>query len=184
MTLKETFSSIFEGFAIQVREPVPPSVLQRSLAPVLDNGWTISPFGDRVNNLATRFDLTPIERKLSVSEAWQLTYRLRSLPGVLYAEPLFEVAVSGRPDWRAELNPELLAAESFQEAVDPGLLLCGIGANFEHLRESDDFEWSLKQMHVPEAWNRFFPDGGKLPGEGTVIGHPDTGYQLLLQRGD
>lgn len=175
--MAEIFSSVFEGFAIQVSEPVSVPVLQDLLAPVLGSGWNVNPFGDRVNDLATRFDVTPIEQKISVSEAWQLTYRLRSLPGVLYAEPLFEVAVSGRPDWRGEVNPELLAAESFQEAVDPGLLLCGIGANFRHLDESNEFEWSLKQMHVLEAWNRFFPDGGKLPGEGIVIGHPDTGYQ-------
>lgn len=177
MEEQQAFRSNFEGFAIQVTKPIQEDALQASLAPVLGSEWIINPFGDRVNNLATRFDVTPIENKISVSEAWQLTYRLRSLPGVLYAEPLFEVAVSGRPDWRAELNPELLAAESFQEAVAPGLLLCGTGANFQHLRESDESDWSLKQMHVPEAWDKFFSDAGKLPGQGIVIGHPDTGYQ-------
>lgn len=35
---------------------------------------TVSPCGDYTNGLTTRFDLTLVEHKLSVSEAWQTTY--------------------------------------------------------------------------------------------------------------
>lgn len=177
MGKQEAFQSVFEGFAIQVSKPTQGSTIQAVLASVLDSGWTVSPFGDHTDGRATRFDVTSSEHKLSVSEAWQMTYHLRSLPGVLYAEPLFEVAVSGRPDWNVALAPDLLASERFEEAFDPGLVLCGTGPNFEDLPESEEPEWSLKQMRVPEAWARFFPDSAKLPGQGVIIGHPDTGYQ-------
>ena len=35
------------------------------------------------------------------------------------------------------------------------------------------FEWSLDQLKVKEAWALF---GSDAPGEGIVIGHPDTGF--------
>lgn len=178
MGKQEAFQSVFEGFAVQVSEPIQGSALQAELASVLGSGWTASLFGDRTDGRATRFDVTSSEHRLSVSEAWQMSYRLRAIPGVLYAEPLFEVAVSGRPDWNVALAPDLLASKRFEEAFDPGLVLCGAGPNFKDLLESDEPEWSLQQMHVPEAWARFFPDSTKLPGQGVVIGHPDTGYQI------
>lgn len=175
--MEQPFHSNFEGFAIQVREPMQEPAVQALVATVLGSGWTASPFGDRLNGLATRFDLTSAEHQLSVSEAWQMTYRLRALPGITYAEPLFEVAVSGRPDWNIEPTLETLEAERFAAAIDAGQLLCGLGPNVQHLLESGAPEWSLEQMRVPQAWVRFFPDAAKLPGQGVVIGHPDTGYQ-------
>ncbi len=175
--MDQPFHSNFEGFAIQVREPMQEPAVQALVATVLGSGWTASPFGDRINGLATRFDLTSAEHPSSVSEAWQMTYCLRALPGVIYAEPLFEVAVSGRPDWNMEPALDTLEAERFSAAIDAGQLLCGLGPNVQHLPESGAPEWSLEQMRVPQAWARFFPDATKLPGQGVVIGHPDTGYQ-------
>jgi thermitase len=177
MDEQEAFQSVFEGFAVQVTNPIQESALEASLVPVLGTGWTAASFGDCTDGKATRFDVTSLEHKLSVSEAWQMSYQLRAIPGVLYAEPLFEVAISGRPDWNVALAPDLMATGRFEEAFDPGLVLCGAGPNFPHLRESETPEWSLQQMRVPEAWARFFPDSTKLPGQGVVIGHPDTGYQ-------
>jgi serine protease len=177
MGKQEAFQSVFEGFAIQVSRSTQESTLQTALASVLGSGWAVNPFGDRTDGKATRFDVTSSERKLSVSEAWQMSYQLRAVPGVLYAEPLFEVAISGRPDWNVALAPDLMVTGRFEEAFDPGLVLCGAGPNFKNLPESEEPEWSLKQMRVPEAWARFFSDSTKLPGQGVVIGHPDTGYQ-------
>ena len=37
-------------------------------------------------------------------------------------------------------------------------------------------EWALDQCKVPQAW-QLIRDAGKLPGEGIVIGHPDSGYR-------
>jgi serine protease len=168
---------IFEGFSIWVREPLDEADVQSVLGSVFGVGWEVSPFGDRTDNLSTGFDLTSSSQRLSVGEAWDLSYRLRELPGVIHAEPLFEAALSGRPDWYQDVTPEMLTSERIESAIDLGAKLCGSGPDFHHLKESDPPEWSIELMKVPSAWQRFFPDGGKSPGEGVVIGHPDTGFQ-------
>ena len=113
MGKQEAFQSVFEGFAIQVNRSTQESTLQAALSSVLGFGWAVNPFGDRTDGGATRSDVNSSEHRLSVSEAWQMSYRLRTIPGILYAEPLFEVAVSGRPDWNVALAPDLLASECF-----------------------------------------------------------------------
>ncbi len=168
---------IFEGFSIWVREPLDESEIQLVLESELGGDWEVSPFGDRTGNLSTGFDLTSPSQQLSVGEAWDMSYRLRELPEVIHAEPLFEAAVSGRPDWYQDVTPEMLTPERLESATDLGAKLCGSDPNFRHLEESDAPEWSLELMKVPEAWQHFFPEGSKLPGEGIVIGHPDTGFQ-------
>jgi serine protease len=183
--------SIFEGFSIWVRSPMQVSDVRDVLLPIIGSEWEIKAFGDRADNLSTAFDLTSSSQRLSVGEAWDLSYRLRELPGVIHAEPLFEAAVSGRPDWYQDVTPEMLTSERIESAIDLGAKLCGSGSDFPHLKESDPPEWSLELMKVPSAWQRFFPDGGKSPGEGVVIGHPDTGFQpnpeilpnLLIDKG-
>jgi thermitase len=177
MARQAVFESAFEGFAVQVANPIQESTLKELLMPVLDSDWSVKPFGDRTDSGATRFDVTSSRHQFSVSEAWQTSYQLRSVPGILYAEPLFEVAVSGRPDWNIAPDPDLLASESFAEAFDPGLTLCGSSPKFKDLPESENPEWSLEQMSVPQAWAHFFPNADQLPGQGVVIGQPDTGYQ-------
>jgi serine protease len=183
---------IFEGFSIWVREPLDEADVQSVLGSVFGVGWEVSPFGDRTTgNLSTGFDLTSSTQQLSVGEAWDLSYRLRELPEVMHAEPLFEAAVSGRPDWYQEITPEMLASEQIEAAINLGSKLFGSGSDFPHLKESDPPEWSLELMKVPSAWQRFFPDGNKQPGQGVVIGHPDTGFQpnpeilpnLLIDKG-
>jgi serine protease len=180
---------IFEGFSIWFRDSLHESDVQSLVTPVLGDGWEAEPFGDRTENTATRFDVTSAKHALSVSDAWQMTYQLRAMPTVLHAEPLFEAAIAGRVDWNAAAAPDLSADERSGEAVDPRLLMSG--AKSKDLPESDDPEWSVKQIRILEAWARFFPDSDKLPGQGIVLGHPDTGYQahpeivanLLLDRG-
>lgn len=185
------FDPLFEGFAIQLHDRLSVSAVSALVTRVIGSGWEASPFGDRIDNLSTGFDLTSSSQQLSVGEAWDLSYRLRNLPGVIHAEPLFEAAVSGRPDWYQDVTPEMLTSERIESAIDLGSKLCGSGSDFPHLKESDPPEWSLELMKVPSAWQRFFPDAGKSPGEGVVIGHPDTGFQpnpeilpnLLIDKG-
>ena len=104
LAILKMLDSIFEGFSIWVREPLDKADVQSVLGSVFGVGWEVSPFGDRTDNLSTRFDLTSSSHQLSVGEAWDLFYRLRKLHGVIHAEPLFEAAVSGRPDWYQDVT--------------------------------------------------------------------------------
>jgi len=100
-----------------------------------------------------------INSEFSIAQAWELVYRLRRVPGVIYAEPRFSLLMpnerTGRP------GPEKALEER----------------EIEHLpSKTKNPEWSLSQMRVQDAWQEFFTSQGKEPGEGVVIGHPDTGY--------
>lgn len=143
----------FEGFFLQM---VMPGLEQRAreIVAALGSDWEVKPIGDNL----TEFEVIPKGDVLSVKEAWTRTYYLRSLPGVVYAEPLFTVPI---PD-RSDRNHQLM-----QQEADP---------QPQNLNESSDPDWSLKQLRVFEAWSRFFPDPNQLPGHGIIIGHPDTGY--------
>lgn len=182
---------IFEGFSIWFRDPLHGSNVQSLMTQVLGDAWEARAFGDRSDDLSKSFDLTSSNRQVLVGEAWDLSYQLRELPEVLYAEPLFEAAISGRPDWNQDISFENLTPQQLESAILRGADICGSGPDFPHLKASDHPEWSLELMQVPSAWQRFFPEGGKQPGEGVVIGHPDTGFQpnpeilpnLLIDRG-
>jgi thermitase len=91
--------------------------------------------------------------KLSPAEAWDCSYILRALPGVLYVEPL--------------VNRSVVQIEG----------PTSLWSRSADLAESNNSDWSLKQTHIFAAWDLFqqrFPN--KVPGDGVVIGHPDTGY--------
>lgn len=150
---------IFEAFAVEVADARAKARMTNLLKDVLGEGWTIRQFGDR----KTDFELTIVGGKLSTRQAWDATYALRALPGVVYAEPLFATSISDNPNWLNEAG-----GASQPLAAAPG---------DAHLPESEKPEWSLGVMRVTEAWRRFFPNPSKPPGHGVRIGHPDTGYQ-------
>lgn len=167
MSANETLAAriaepVFEGFFLQL---VLPDMEQRAREGVVENlgaGWELKPIGDA----STQFEVFQPRRAteqghtLSVKQVWETTYRLRSAPGVVDAEPLFGVPLPERPIHNVgEFSTEAAAAFSLNE----------------HVPESDDAHWSLNEMHVFQAWAEFFPD--KLPGQGIIIGHPDTGYR-------
>jgi hypothetical protein len=166
-------SAVFEGFFVEMVLPDMKAAIESVVRDNLGATWQIKPIGDRL----TQFEVLP-KKDLSsdssalIKQAWEATYRLRGAPGVVDAEPLFGVPVPDRPVHKME---EFMPAAAF-------------GMN-EDLPESNEPEWGLRQLHVLEAWNDFFP--AKTPGEGIVIGHPDTGYRrhpeivdnLLVERG-
>jgi serine protease len=90
---------------------------------------------------------------VSPADAWTLTYALRDRPGVLYAEPLFELKSEAQFPRAEPLT------RSARGDHDPGT--------------AEDCEWSQKRLRVPEAWSLFGP---RRPGAGIRVGHPDTGY--------
>jgi serine protease len=107
---------------------------------------------------ATRRGKRRLPVRVSLADAWDLTYRLRTQPEVVYAEPLLTVDDTQQhpePTARARARAALPAGEQ----DDPGT--------------ADDCEWSLKTLRVPEAWALF---GNREPGGDIIVGHPDTGY--------
>lgn len=156
-TIPDRFAPALEGFAVRMVRAGLKGKVREIVIRELGRGWKIAPFGDD----GTSFEITPRNLRkhvLPVSQAWQKTYRLRGLPGVLYAEPLFSVPLPGDP------------------ATDEGREGTVVGE--EPLVESNDPDWILKEMTVLKAWQRFFPTPDKIPGNSVVIAHPDTGYRL------
>jgi subtilisin family serine protease len=113
----------------------------------------LRPAGDR----DTDFELRQSKGKITTRQAWNKSYKLRSIPGVAYAEPLFATTVGDNPAWTNDQHDT--------DGKEP------------HLPESLNPEWSLDAIHVKETWQQFFPDQQLLPGHGVIVGHPDTGYQ-------
>jgi serine protease len=152
---------VFEGFFLQMVMPGQEGKCQEIVTRILGSDWVVKLIGD--NN--TDFEVTSQhQQNISSKEAWDKAYYLRSQPGVVYAEPLFAVPVAMRTDLDENLNQkgrQFLGGNQNQSSVED---------------ESSDVDWCLKQLRVFETWQRFFPDPNKLPGNGIVIGHPDTGY--------
>lgn len=127
--------------------------------------WRVEP----VAAARGEFELVP-PRGASVSPggAWDATYRLRDLPAVVHAEPLFEYSI-------AETQPQ-------PQPQAPGVTARGaFGGEKDDPATDTDFEWSLDKANVIEAWKQF---GTRQPGAGVVIGHPDTGYTPHPEMGD
>ena len=153
---------VFEGFALELAEGHGESDAKRIVADVLGRNWNVRRFGDRSND----YEVWDKPAALSAAEAWETSYALRAVAGVTYAEPLFMVSLT---DTR-QLPPIPGAVAIVEEAAIRGLC-----AEAEPLAESSDPEWSLKQARVFEAWTHL--PAGSQPGDGIVIGHPDTGYR-------
>ncbi len=165
---------IFEGFILQMVQAGQERQARAAVTRVLGAGWKVKAYGDS----GIDFEVTPRKAKRRskalVGWAWEKTYRLRAQPAVVYAEPMLTLPVSAPPEFRHEaselhadlsaLQPEKKLATEIRSEV--------FGTN--PLPESDDPAWSIKQIKVLEAWQRF--PANKVPGQQVVIGHPDTGY--------
>jgi serine protease len=167
--------AVFEGFALETLGLGKITEVRKIVRAQVGKGWTVRRFGDA----KTDFEVTSRSRTLSTAEAWEAAYRLRAVPGVVYAEPVFAVDLRPRPGVLGEppavpLAPaDALAAEALTADALP-VIGCFGG---EHVEESRDPEWSLREINAFEAWAAFFPDPNVPPGAGIVIGHPDTGFR-------
>lgn len=151
----------FESLAFQVetgpRDRTPRAAARRAIrAAFPGETWTLSP----LNAEAGEFEAMPAgRRRPSVGRAWDLAYRLQDVAQVVYAEPFFEIE-------DRQQHPEAVARAGAgplggrQDNEDPGT--------------ETAFEWSLSNLNVQDAWTLF--PAGTMPGDGIVVGHPDTGY--------
>lgn len=159
----------FEAFALWTRTPASPDEVADLIAPVLGDGWNVTPIADD----PTGFEIDRAGQPLSEATAWDATYDLRALPEVRDVEPLFEVAVFEDPT--SSPRPWLEAAEG----------------DAPHLPGSGDPFWGLDLVNARTAIHEFFGGDPGRAGAGVVIGHPDTGYHhhpeivgnLLIDRG-
>mgnify|MGYP002335996405 CR=1 FL=1 len=139
---------------------------------------------------------------LTHGEVWTALRAVRQLADVTNAEPLFTVSTPRPPSAMAADHfaaglprerfgvwglpyPRSVQArlDAFTAACEPGGAVCG--------GTPRSCDWHLHQLHVCAAWTRWRErHPGKVPGEGIVIGHPDTGFTahhevsaVLLSRG-
>jgi serine protease len=165
-----TPQAVFEGFALETLEPRKITEVRKLVKAQVGAGWVVRRFGDA----KTDFEVTSRTRTLSTAAAWEATYRLRAVPGVVYAEPVFAVDLRPRPELVGEFPEGLVAPADAVTAEALPVIGCFGGAD---IIESDDPDWSLREIGAFEAWAEFFPDANIPPGAGVVIGHPDTGFR-------
>jgi thermitase len=151
----------FESLAVQVeaapRDRSLRAAARRALRTAFPGeAWDLVP----LNAEAGEFEAVPAaRRRIPVNRAWDLAYRLANVPHVVYAEPFFEIEDRQQhPGAVARAGAAPRAGR--QDDADPGTEL--------------DFEWSLSNLNVQAAWDLF--PAGTTPGDGIVVGHPDTGY--------
>jgi hypothetical protein len=126
---------VLEGFAFEMGGPLKEERAQQIVEEYLGEGFSINPFGEH----GTDFEVLGPRGEIPVDKAWELTYRFRTLPDVVYAEPLF--AVSKTRTGQAQGGP---LGEGQPERALEREFLFGSG----HLPESEPKEWSLRGMRV------------------------------------
>lgn len=138
-------------------------VVTRHVRKVLE-GWSVHP----VQGLPGWYEATPPGGRLSLADLWVTTRDVRDLQSVEKAEPLFIVQLPGEGDRAIGLRGDEFG-------------LWGVPYNSKTQDEirsrSNQSDWHLVQMRVSRAWDfwkRMRPN--EEPGQGIVIGHPDTGY--------
>jgi hypothetical protein len=162
---------IFQAFSVKTTRTRARQKVDRAVSDILGPGWHAGSYGGR----ADFFEVFAGEGALTAREAWDRTYLLRAHAGISSAEPLFKAWVTDRPDWEVNVTAEPGDAVRGPQAAlgFPGWS-CGSG---DDLTKAKGHEWSLELTNVLRAWSNHFPSSGPGPGDGVIIGHPDTGYR-------
>lgn len=167
---------LFEGFALVMLKPDQESRAREIAAQELGGDWRVRPFGDE----GLTFEVTHAKVKrgaLSTAEAWQKAYRLRTLPGVVNAEPIFAVPPASSEFEELIQQPPAEGEGTTGEGAPPGDIAFGSLFGGDNRDESQDPDWSLLQMKIFEAWEVYALKHGDIPpGNGVIVGHPDTGF--------
>jgi thermitase len=124
--------------------------LEESIPKILKGNWQVSPFGSfRRGFLISKSPVTEIE----ISDA------LSKIKAGLDAE-FFKGA-------ELAYRNRLASFDAFSQSTTEFPEYTGL--------TTQDPEWHLKFMDVFKAWDKLKSDKNKLPGEGILIGHVDTG---------
>ncbi|MGB6299577.1 MAG: S8 family serine peptidase [Rivularia sp. (in: cyanobacteria)] len=190
VSTENTRSARFEGFYIEMVMPNRQDRCQEVVSTVLGENWKVQGIGDNF----TEFEVLLEDDPLSVKQAWDKTYELRSRPGVVDVEPLFAVPVREKQVESKQQDSKVESKSLWDvifELLNRLLDLFSGGEGVETGLSTDNVDWVLKELKVLQAWQKYFPDANKLPGNGVIIAHPDTGYtthpeiadNLLLEEG-
>jgi thermitase len=180
----------FEGFYIEMVMPNRQDRCQEVVSTVLGGNCKVQGIGDNF----TEFEILLEDDPLSVKQAWDKTYELRSRPGVVDVEPLFAVPVREKQVESKQQDSKVESKSLWDvifELLNRLLDLFSGGEGVETGLSTNQVDWVLKELKVLQAWQKYFPDANKLPGNGVIIAHPDTGYtthpeiadNLLLEEG-
>jgi len=135
-----------------------PAELRLQVQSHLGDAWSFGP----LKGLPGFYHLTPpSEAHLSVSDAWESTRHLATLPHVIYAEPsIYQLPGAADMAARTDLAAPVAAAAG----------LSSWGMQDHNVRETETRpEWSLDLTKARDLW-------GDHQGKGILIGHIDTGY--------
>ena len=192
LSQKNNLNPKLEGFYIEMVMPDQQDRCHEVVSQVLGENWDVKAIGDNF----TEFEILFEDDVLSVKQAWDKTYELRSQPGVVDVEPLFavprrEVKGIGSTKQRAGGEESKSLWDVIFSFISKLLDLFAAGKGVETGLSTNDVNWALKELKVFQAWEKYFPDPNKLPGHGVIIAHPDTGYtthpeiadNLLLEEG-
>src|SRR6185369_2831290 len=168
---------IVEGFAVQLAAGTDPAAVAAKLGTEFPgHGWTAAAMPDRWFVLRAGNAAAPIAAP-PLGAAWQLIRDLRKLPGVESAEPLLLTRLPV-----ANGSEAARAFELWGRVSDARLAEITAASDERHRH------WSLERMGVRDetgqkgAWavwkaNRKAKHGGdRMPGDGVLVAHPDTGY--------
>jgi serine protease len=163
---------VFQAFTVKTTRGHAREKVERAVTDVLGTGWHAAGYGGRSGN----FEVFSKEGALTAPEAWARAYQLRAHRGVATAEPVFEAWVTDRRGWGINLQEEAEGGPEFRAAIfdDVFNFVCGKGGDLDKAKQR---EWGLELTRVTQAWSNHFPGADSKPGDGVVIGHPDTGYR-------
>lgn len=152
-----------------VGDPVA-SAVERVLGP----GWGLEPVGGGrfgiVASAGTTSESGAVALpRFSAGEAWERAHQLTQNPEIRYAEPTFNIdANHGEQDapdrYCPPCEPEREKSSQCHDPIPDALL---------------HPEWTHDKLHganIREAWDKF-KKFGVAPGQGVIVGHPDTGYR-------
>lgn len=148
------------SFELDVETSDPSSLLgdaQRIVTQNLGESWLVRACAGDPNEFdAVHTGVLP----LTFADAWNLTHSLEDEQAVVYAEPSFTFPIPGETD-APDDDRRVRRSSSLPGNTDkPG---------------TDNHSWALNQCKVPAAW-ALIKESGKKPGEGILIGHPDSGF--------
>ncbi|MDH4049421.1 MAG: S8/S53 family peptidase [Gammaproteobacteria bacterium] len=145
------------SWLIETAEDLPLSAVREFTTAVISGELLIEPLFPGSPDLAGMY-LIEAESAYGEREAFDIAYRLKDLPQVVDAVPNF---ATHEPDLPREASAACLFSDSE-------------GVPQQH-------DWSLKKMHVREAWELEPMSGGKRFGEGVTVCHPDSGWAEHLE---
>lgn len=166
-----------EGFSVALQTGADPATAQVELLAILahhlpDYNWAALPVPDSDWITFRPGATAPAEPPL-LSTAWEVVRKLEGVPGVAAAEPQLLT--------RMPLSNGTEARRAFElwGKIDPARL-----AKIQEASNSGHMLWSLDRMNVCNeqgqggAWKLWREKHGadRLPGEGVLVAHPDTGY--------